>query len=158
MKAKVISKEEKLCFAFDYMPVEKRYLKMKKRRNFVNICTAVLAGASLTIGVLFNPAVAVTLGIFGNMVLLPSMYLCNSKMQEIIETVNFSNITYKHFRKMERSGELKQLINEAKQLQETPAYIGIGKLTQSSNLTETNTIGKNNVNINTKDNSKGREN
>lgn len=127
MRTKKISKDEKLCFALDYIPVEKQYKKSKKHRNIVNILSIIVGSASLAIGFLGNLPTAITIAVLGSIVLLPSMYVFNSKMREVINTVNRSNITFKQFRQMERSGELNKLKLEALELQTSPAYVGIEK-------------------------------
>lgn len=138
-KAKTISKDDKLCFALDYLIVQKQYQKNKKRRNITTIITAVVASACVVMGLASYLPVAVGTAIFGSMILVPSMYVFNSKMREIIDTSTRSNITYKQFKQMERSGELETLIQEAKALQSAPAYVGIPKF--SVPVTSASTVG-----------------
>lgn len=140
MKTKKINKDEKLCFALDYIPVEKQYKKTKKIRNLVNLFTIIVAGVSLGFGMLGSIPTAITVAVLSSLVLLPSMYVFNSKMREVIDTINHSNITFRQFRKMERSGELDKLIKEAKTLQTSPAYIGIEKFATNNSLISTQNI------------------
>ena len=57
-------------------------------------------------------------------------------MRETIETANQSNITYRQFKKMEHSGELQKVIQEAKIMQASPVSVGIEKFTQNNISTQ----------------------
>lgn len=129
-----ITKDDKLCFALDYIPVQKKYKKTKKARNSINILSILTAGISVVLGFVSLPS-AVSVAILGSLVLLPSMYVFNSKMREIVNTANHTNISFRQFRKMERSGELDKLLKEANSLFFCkPSSIGIEKITSTNTL------------------------
>lgn len=151
MRTRQINKDDKLCFALDYLPVEKKYKKTKKIRNIVNYLTILASGVSLGLGFVSLPS-AITVAILSGMVLLPSMYIFNSKMREVIDTVNRTNITFRQFKKMERSGELDKLLIQAKQFQSiSPSYVGIEKLINTDNsINKQKTLNKRQIKLNTK--------
>lgn len=130
-KAKEISKDVKLSFALDFMEVQKQYQKTKKKRNFTNIATAIVASFCVVAGLASYVPVALGTAIFGSMILMPSMYVFNSKMKEIIDDATHSTISYRQFKKLERSGELSRLLEEAKEMQNAPIKVGIERITPS---------------------------
>lgn len=131
MKKKFISTDEKLCFAIDYIPVEPKYKKSKTKCKIANISTLVLAGICAGLALVGNYVFSFALGVFGSMVMFPSIYWVHSKKKELIDNINRTSISYRKFCKMERSGELKKLIAEAKKLMTEPTYVGIEKITQN---------------------------
>lgn len=138
MKKKFISTDEKLCFALDYISVEQKYKKSKTKCKIANISTLVLAGICAGLALVGNYVFSFSLGVFGSMIMFPSIYWLHSKKREIIDNVNRTSISYRQFRKMDRSGELKKLVAEAKRLMTEPAYVGIEKIT-SNHSTPTST-------------------
>lgn len=131
MKKKFISTDEKLCFALDYIPVEQKYKKSKTKCKIANISTLVLAGICAGLALVGNYVFSFALGVFGSMVMFPAIYWVHSKKKEVIDNVNRTSISYRKFCKMERSGELKKLIAEAKKLMTEPTCVGIEKITQN---------------------------
>lgn len=143
MKKKFISTDEKLCFALDYIQVEPKYKKSKTKCKIANISTLVLAGICAGLALVGNYVFSFALGVFGSMIMFPSIYWFHSKKKEVIDNANRTRISYRQFLKMERSGELKKLIAEAKKLMTEPTYVGIEKITPNrTNSPSTPTASK----------------
>lgn len=113
----------------DYMSIEKDFNKNKKFKKlsiFLLCCVAVVSGA---FGFMGNTTAALSCGIFGSMIMLPCVYYFGSKMHEIFNRANKTNITYKQFKQIQKNGELDKLKQEVKELMYAPASVGIEKIT-----------------------------
>lgn len=158
---KEIAKSEKFYFISNFIQSQTKFNKFKKIRKIIAISSlSLLCG----IGVLsiFNYVVAFTSLIFSAMVSLPTLYYFSSKIQEIIENANYDNITYKVFKKMYKSGEIQDLIDEYYALTSpkpsTEKYQSTKKYTQKKQISGDRQLGtdtsKTSINIHNSDKQK----
>jgi len=111
-----LSHVNKLSFALDYVKAEKKYLKYKKLQNITTgVGCGIVALVSL-IAAFGSIATALSVAIFGAMITLPTFFVFNSTKRYIIDNASNEQVSFRQFRKMEKSGELKQLIAEINRL------------------------------------------
>lgn len=127
MKLPAMSSSDIDYFVCFYLKVQNKYLTMRKARNIILL--SCIAGALLSIGLYFvNVFASCALFVASGVVAIPTVYGLSCKMSDTIETACVGNISYRVFKKLYKSGKLKQMIKEYEQQLAKPSQIGIEKL------------------------------
>ena len=107
-----LTKDEKLSVAYDYSLVKEEYQKHKKGKRVAKVFSFVGALSSLLVGLLFGLPFGLYSCLASCMTTFPFIYVHNYWMREIAENLSLGIVDYKTFQKMEKSGELENLIKE----------------------------------------------
>lgn len=111
---KKLTKDEKICFAFEFLNVEKDYKKLSKRVKIFSI----LETLALVVSAVFIPLNAFAAAFYGSVVsslfLVPTLAAFSLKRADLINDLGTGAVSYKQFKKLKKSKEWEHYLNYAR--------------------------------------------